>query len=151
MSTSYLLFLLGERRFGVKMVGAKEIFAWRKPRPVPLAHSYVEGLIDYRGGIYPIFNLEQRIGLKRQGAIGFTAQEQIATAPYKGKSIILFEKDAARFGIIVDSVLKMLSIEEPKEALKKVLDLDPRYVRGVLKTEEHDVVLLDIERMINAD
>ena len=119
MSTTYLLFLLGERRFGVTMAGAKEIFAWRKPRPVPLSYSYVEGLIDYRGGIYSVFNLEQRIGLKRQGPIGFSAQKQIATAPYKGKSIILFEKGASRFGIIVDSVLKMLPIEEPKEALKK--------------------------------
>lgn len=149
MMTSYLLFLLGERRFGIRLSGAKEIFAWRRPRPVPLAFTYVEGLIDYRGTIYPIFNLEQRIGLKRQAPIGFTAHEAPAAA-HKDKSIILFEENNVRFGIVVDSVLKMASIEEPREPLKKVLDLDPRYARGVVKADDHDVVLLDLERMTHA-
>ncbi len=149
MTASYLLFLLAERVFGVKLSGAKEIFPWRRPRPVPLAYSYVEGLIDYRGTIYPVFNLEQRLGLKRTGPIGFAAKEP-AVAPLKGRSIILLEEKNVPFGVIVDSVVKMASIEEPMEAPKKVQDIDPKYVKGIMKSEGQDVVIIDFERLLHA-
>ena len=65
MTSNYLLFMLVDRVFGTPLSGAKEIFAWRRPHPVPRAYSYVEGVIDYRGMVFPVFNLEQQLGLKR--------------------------------------------------------------------------------------
>lgn len=150
MTASYLLFLLSDRAFGVKLSGAKEIFPWRKPRPVPLAYSFVEGLIDYRGTVYPVFSLEQRLGLRRPGPIGFTAQEPAPAAPLKGRSIILLEEKNIPFGIVVDSVLKMALLTEPTEAPKNTGGIDPRYVKGIAKTEDHDVIILDFERLIHA-
>jgi purine-binding chemotaxis protein CheW len=149
MTTSYLLFLLAERLFGVKLSGAREIFPWRRPRPVPLSYSFVEGLIDYRGTVYPVFNLEKRLGLKRTGPIGFTAQE-VAAAPQRGRSIILLEEKNIPFGIVVDSVVKMALLEEPKEAPKKMQDLDSKYIRGVVKSEDLDVTIIDFERLLHA-
>ncbi len=151
MTASYLLFLLTERVFGVKLSRAKEIFPWRKPRPVPLAYSYVEGLIDYRGTIYPVFNLEQRLGLKRTGPIGFAAKAPApAPAPLKGRSIILLEEKNVPFGIIVDSVVKMAGIEETMEAPRKIQDIDPKYVKGIMKSEDQDIVIIDFERLLHA-
>jgi purine-binding chemotaxis protein CheW len=149
MTTSYLLFLLAERLFGVKLSGAREIFPWRRPRPVPLSYSFVEGLIDYRGTVYPVFNLEKRLGLKRTGPIGFTAQE-VAAAPQRGRSIILLEEKNIPVGIVVDSVVKMALLEEPKEAPKKMQNLDSKYIRGVVKSEDLDVTIIDFERLLHA-
>jgi purine-binding chemotaxis protein CheW len=149
MTNSYLLFLLAERVFGAKLSGAKEIFPWRRPRPVPLAYSFVEGLIDYRGTVYPVFNLEQRLGMKRPGPIGFTAQE--AAAPLnKGRSIILLEEKNIPFGIVVDSVVKMALLEEPTGAPTKVQDLDPKCVKGIVRMEDQDVIIIDFERLLHA-
>ena len=100
MINSYLVFLLSGRLFGVKLLGAIEILPWRRSRPVPLSYSFVEGLIDYRGVIYPIFNLGRQLGMGGPGPVAFPARET-------ARSIILLEENKAPFGIIVDSVVKM--------------------------------------------
>jgi chemotaxis signal transduction protein len=40
---------------------------------VPPSYDHVEGLIDYRGTIYPVFNLGRQLGVSKTGPIGFTA------------------------------------------------------------------------------
>ncbi len=150
MTTSYLLFHLAGRTFGIRLSAAKEIFPWRKSRPVPLSYSYVEGLIDYRGTIYPVFNLVQRLGLKRPGPIGFAAAGEPAASSLKEKSIILLEDKNIPFGFTVDSVLKMAALSEPSEVPKKMDDIDPKYVKGLVNVEDQDIILLDFERLIHA-
>jgi len=148
MRNSYLLFLLSERIFGVKLVGAIEILPWRQPRPVPLSYSYVEGLLDYRGTLYPVHNLAQRLGLGRPGPIGFTAEQQ---APARtGQSIILLEENKVPFGIVVDSVVRMTSLEDPVPAPNKVRGIDPKYVKGFVYEEDQEIMVLDFERLLNA-
>ena len=148
MTERFLLFLLSDRVFGVRLTGAKEIFPWRQPRPVPLSFSYVEGLIDYRGIVYPVFNLEQRLELKRTGSIGFLAKG--TATPLKGRSIILIEENDFPFGIAVDGVLKMENIDVPADAPKKTPGIDPKYVKAVAAADDHDVILLDFERLFHA-
>ena len=63
--------MLSGRLFGVKLDGAIEILPWRPSRRVPLSYSYVEGLLDYRGIVYPVFNLAQRLGMVQAGADRF--------------------------------------------------------------------------------
>jgi chemotaxis signal transduction protein len=73
MTSSYLVFLLSGKLFGVRLIGALEILPWRRSRVVPLSYDHVEGLIDYRGTIYPVFNLGRQLGVSKTGPIGFTA------------------------------------------------------------------------------
>jgi purine-binding chemotaxis protein CheW len=149
MRSSYLLFLLAERLFGVKLVGAIEILPWRPSRRVPLSYSYVEGLLDYRGNVYPVHNLAQRLGLGRPGPIGFIAgQNEPGT---KGQSIILLEENSVPFGIVVDSVMRMMSLEEPAAAPEKVRGVDPKYVTGFSYEEDQEIMILDFERLLHAD
>jgi len=148
MTSSYLLFLLSERIFGVKLLGAIEILPWRRSRHVPLSYSYVEGLIDYRGTVYPIFNIGQRLGLSRPGPIGFTpeASDQVD----KKQSIILLEEKKVPFGIIVDSVVKMTKLEDPSPSPVKVQGLDAKYIRGMAYDDDQEIMILDFERLLHA-
>jgi purine-binding chemotaxis protein CheW len=148
MTSSYLLFQLSERLFGVKLGGAIEILPWRPCRPVPLSYSYVEGLLDYRGTIYPVYNLVQRLGIGTPGPIGFTADHRIPAA--KGKSIILLEERFKPFGIVADSVVKMANLEEQAAAREKVQGIDPKHVKGFVYHEDHEAVILDFERLFYA-
>jgi purine-binding chemotaxis protein CheW len=149
MTNSYLLFLLSQRLFGVKLVGAIEILPWRPSRQVPLSYSYVEGLLDYRGTIYPVYNLVQRLGLGRPGPIGFTADAGGSTP--KGQSIILLEEKGRPFGIVVDTILKMTKLEEQAVAAEKIQGVDPRYVKGLVYDEDHEAMILDFERLLHGD
>lgn len=148
MTERFLLFLLSDRVFGVQLTGAKEIFPWRKPRPVPLAYSFVEGLIDYRGVVYPVFNLEQRLDLKRTGSIGFLSKG--TAAPLRGRSIILLEEKNVPFGIVVDGVLKMEDLELTSGAPQKTAGIDAKFIKAVSVSGEYEVIIIDFERLFHA-
>jgi purine-binding chemotaxis protein CheW len=149
MKSSYLLFLLAERLFGVKLTGAIEILPWRPSRRVPLSYSYVEGLLDYRGTIYPVHNLAQRLGLSKPGPIGFTAGQAESAA--REQSIILLEENSLPFGIVVDSIKRMMSLDEPAAAPEKVRGVDPKFVKGFSYQEDEEIMILDFERLLHAD
>jgi purine-binding chemotaxis protein CheW len=149
MKSSYLLFLLAEQLFGVRLAGAIEILPWRPSRRVPLAYSFVEGILDYRGTVYPVHNLAQRLGLGKTGPIGFTAGGKEPVAG--GQSIILLEESGAPFGIVVDSVERMTSLDEPVAAVEKVRGIDPKYVKGFSYDEGREIMILDFERLLHAD
>ncbi len=149
MKSSYLLFVLSGRIFGVKLTGAIEILPWRRCRGVPLSYSFVEGLLDYRGTIYPVHDLARRLGLGQSGPLGFTAAGK--GSPDGGRSIILLEENEMPFGIVVDSVMRMTSLEEPTVAPEKVQGIDPKYIKGFSNEEEQDIMILDFERLLHAD
>ena len=149
MTSSYLVFLLSGKLFGVRLIGALEILPWRRSRVVPLSYDHVEGLIDYRGTIYPVHNLAQRLGLGRPGPIGFTAGQ---AKPASGEqSIILLEENSMPFGIVVDGIKRMMSLDEPAAAPEKVRGVDPKFVKGFSYEEDQEIMILDFERLLHAD
>lgn len=147
MKNNYLLFRLGERLFGLKMQGALEILPWRRSRPVPLAYSYVEGLMDYRGTIFPVFQLSQLLGLSTPGPIGFTPP---AEQQPQGRSIILLQEGAKAFGVTVDTVLKMLPLDDPDGKPPEVKGINPQLVAGLRYDDDQEIILLSFERLLHA-
>jgi chemotaxis signal transduction protein len=145
MTTDYLLFQLCGRVFGVRLAGAVEIVPWRHGRRVPLAYSYVEGLMEYRGAIYPVFNVAQRLGLKPPGPIGFTAEAE-AIRPNQ-QSIILLDLDKRPLGITVDNVLKMNRFDELAPASAQTQGVDARFVQGLAYLDGREIIILDFERL----
>ena len=148
MMGSYLLFRLGDRLFGLPMEGALEIVPWRRSRQVPLAYSYVEGLMDYRGAIYPVFQLAQLLGLPKPGPIGFAASD--APAPLKDRSIILLREGERRFGIAVDSVVKMTKLEHPDDQTVDIKGVQSNLIKGRGFEDDQEIILLSFERLFHA-
>jgi purine-binding chemotaxis protein CheW len=145
MIHSYLVFLLSGRLFGVKLLGAIEILPWRRSRSVPLSYSSVEGLIDYRGTIYPVFNIGRRLFLSGPGPTGASAQAEAT------QSIILLEENKNFFGITVDSVVKMAKLEEPSATPEKIQGMEMNYIQGVVLEDDQEILVLDFERLLHAD
>ena len=148
MMQNFLLFRIGERLFGVRLQGAVEIVPWQRPRQVPLSYSYVEGVRDYRGTIYPVFNLAQLLGLPRTGPIGFNAPEDQA-AKSDGSIILLREGDRP-FGIMVDAVVKMASLDDAPDEKITIKGIDTQLVKGVRYEEDQEIILLSFERLFYA-
>ena len=147
MKNNYLLFRIGERLFGTRMVGALEILPWRRSRPVPLAYSYVEGVMDYRGTIFPVFRLALLLGLSQPGPIGFTAPENEQA---EGRSIILLQEANRPYGITVDTVVKMSPLEDPDGPPPEVKGINPQLVMGVRHEDDQEIILLSFERLLHA-
>jgi len=148
MTNSYLLFRLAERLFGVRLQGAIEILPWRPSRKVPLAYSYIDGIMDYRGAVYPVFNLTQVLGITRTGQIGFASAETDDIR--KGQSIILLQTGKNLYGIIVDSVVKMISLDDAPGEVTTVKGINTNLITGVRNEDGQDVILLSFERLFHA-
>jgi purine-binding chemotaxis protein CheW len=148
MTSNYLLFRIAERLFGVKLQGAIEILGWRRSRPVPLAYSYIEGVMEYRGTVYPVFHLAQLLDVSRPGPIGFTAAPG-AEQP-KGESIILLQEGDRSYGITVDSVVKMARLEDPTDLPAEVKGVNSKLVKGIRMDDDQEIILLSFERLFHA-
>ncbi len=148
MMQNFLLFRVGERIFGVRLQGAVEIVPWRRSRQVPLSHSYVEGVADFRGTIYPIINLAQLLGQHRAGPIGFTAPDGVAGK--SDNSIILLREKDWYFGVTVDAVIKMTKLDDATDERIDIPGVDSRLVKGVQYDEDQEVILLSFERLFYA-
>ena len=146
MTSSYLVFTLAGRLFGARLSGAIEILTHRQTRRVPLSYSYVEGLIDYRGAIYPVFNIAQRLGISAPTPIGFAAPVRDTG----GQSIILLEERKIQFGILVDSVARMAKLDDPAGADAQAKGIDSKYLKGVVLDDDQEILILDFERLLHA-
>ena len=53
-------------------------------------------------------------------------------------------------GIVVDSVMRMMPLEEPVAAPEKVKDVDPKFIKGFAYEEDQEIMILDFERLLHA-
>ncbi|HAK59728.1 MAG TPA: hypothetical protein DCO77_05010 [Nitrospiraceae bacterium] len=144
MTAGYLVFLLSGWLFGVPLGGALEIIPRRRSRRVPLAYSYVQGLIDYRGTIYPVFNLAQRLSLKVRDRIGFSAEEEQGGPE---ESMLLLEVSKNPFAIEVDRVSRMTKFDALAPSPAEAAGVDVQYIKGLAYEQNDEIIILDFERL----
>ena len=86
---------LGQTLFGVPISHILEIVGSARPQPVPLAPSFVGGLVHYRGDVLTTVSLRQLLGLPpKVGA----------------QDILVLESSGGCFGLLVDSVGEVLTV-----------------------------------------
>ena len=104
--------------------------------------------MEYRGTIYPVFNLSQLLDVSRPGPIGFTAAS--GDEQPKGESIILLQEGDRPYGITVDSVVKMARLEDPTDLPAEIKGINPKLVKGVRMDDDQEIILLNFERLFHA-
>lgn len=95
----FLCFNLGERVFALDIMGIREILRLMPVTPVPEAPEAVLGIINVRGELLTV--------LDGRRLFGVVAEE----APKRESRIIVGSHQGARFGILVDSVMDVASVE----------------------------------------
>jgi len=154
-----VVFHLDGEEYGVFITDIKEIITMSDVTPLPNAPSFISGILNVRGTIVVVVDLEERFGLKREGE-------------HQQKHIILTEVEESTFGIIVDTVEEVLAvpaskIKESPELVSGRIHTD--YLHGVVvigeeqvaQTEEGEkqkggatasrlIILLDIKKMLEA-
>ncbi|GAB4381521.1 MAG: hypothetical protein Kow00121_40230 [Elainellaceae cyanobacterium] len=93
----YLIFELGQSRYGIPTSVVQEIFFVPDITPVPETPVYVIGMINLRGEILPVINLHQRLGQK--------------PFPYQTTdSVIVLQWQSQRVGVLVNQVCEIQPI-----------------------------------------
>lgn len=66
-ASDLLVFAIGEGRYGVEVRVVQEVVRAVLITPLPGAPPVVEGIIDVRGQIVPVYDLRARLGLRPRG------------------------------------------------------------------------------------
>ncbi len=140
----YLTFELAGEQYGIDIRQIKEIIDRQSITPVPRTPAFVRGVINLRGQVIPVTDLRLRFALEG--------------GPITDKScIVVVEIVAASetllIGLLVDRVCEVLyirveQIEDPPSFGARV---DTSYIRGMAKSENRVIILIDIERVLDSD
>jgi purine-binding chemotaxis protein CheW len=125
---------LGQTLFGVPISHILEIVGSARPQPVPLAPSFVGGLIHYRGDVLTTVSLRQLLEMPRRDG---------------PQDILVIESAGGCFGLLVDSVGEVLTVSSVDfEPNPSFLDERRRALfAGAYKLKDSLLVMLDPERL----
>ncbi|GEN84679.1 chemotaxis protein CheV [Sporosarcina luteola] len=129
-------FEMGNNRYGINVIKVKEIIMPTPLTIIPHAHPSIEGIIQLRGEVLPVINMEKVMGLPQ--TIGKNEGKYIVAA---------FNKQEVVFH--VHEVLQIHRVSWDK--IEKPSDLysgDTSQIIGVIKREKDMLLLLDFEKIV---
>jgi purine-binding chemotaxis protein CheW len=141
-STQLVIFKLEGEEYGVDITTVNGInkatdFEIVK---VPNSPEMLEGIINLRGKVNPIFNLRKKFNFVNK------------PIDENSKIVIVYIGDAT-VGFIVDEVTEILRLEEEniEVAPKAITGIDRKYITGVGKVDKRMIILLDLNRVLTEE
>ncbi len=137
MHGKYLTFAVGDEVYGIEIAYVTEIIGVQAITEVPELPGYIKGIINLRGKIIPVLDVRLR----------FNQVPQI----YDDRTCtIVIDINSLIVGVIVDTVLEVLSIEDddiapPPDARSR---FSSEYINGIAKTPSGVKLLLDCDKLI---
>jgi purine-binding chemotaxis protein CheW len=140
----YLTFTLAEEEYGIGILKIKEIIGMLPITSVPQTPDFVKGVINLRGKVIPVMDLQLRFGMM---SIDYTERTCIIVVEITGQTGTIL------VGIVVDAVSEVLNIKgddiEKTPTFGTKLNTD--YILGMAKMEGGVKILLDIDQVLSSD
>ncbi|NLP18898.1 MAG: purine-binding chemotaxis protein CheW [Firmicutes bacterium] len=135
----YLIFTMDQELYGMEIRYITEIIGIQPITEVPEMPAYVKGVTNLRGKIIPVMDARLR----------FKKPER----EYDDRTcIIVLDTNDISVGLIVDSVVEVLTIEEediaPPPEIRKG---GHRYIKGIGKAGDTVKLLLDCAKLLTDD
>ncbi|MCL0086388.1 chemotaxis protein CheW [Thermodesulfovibrionales bacterium] len=131
----YIGFTIGGSEYTVPILRIQEIVNLPRLTKLPLAPYYVEGITNLRGRIMPVINLRKIVGMDNGSA---------------GKQVIVVTSGRIIFGVLVDSITGVITIDESE--IEPPTDLNAsEIIEGVAMPNDKLVMLLDTKKLIPAE
>lgn len=133
-----VVFKLDKEEYGLNIMCVNGIEKYQEVVKIPNSPEYVDGIINLRGEVLPVFSLRKKFHLSEK------------ENDDKTKIIVAYTNNM-KIGFVVDVVVEILNIdEEDIEATPKILTgIDRRYIKSVAKVGERMIILLDIELIVS--
>ena len=140
----YLTFTMANEEYGIGILKIKEIIGMMPVTPVPQTPEFVKGVINLRGKVIPVVDLRLRFSIE---AIEYTERTCIIVVEMAGQA------GTVQIGIVVDAVSEVLNIkgEDIEDTPTFGAKLNTDYILGMAKMEGGVKILLDIDRVLNAE
>ncbi len=143
-ANQFLTFTLDGEQYAIGVAKVREVLEYTKITRLPRTAVFMKGIINLRGAGVPVIDLRLKFGLAE-------------TPITKDTSIIVMEVDSGDgkvvVGALADAVHEVVEIDEGaiEPAPRFGTRLAAEFIKGVGKREESFVILLDIDRVFNAE
>ncbi len=136
-----VVFTLGKEEFGVEINNVQEIIRMPAITKIPQAPDYVKGVINLRGRIITVINLNAMMGM--------ASREQD-----ENTRIIVANVTDTVMGFVVDSVSEVLrlpakNVEPAPSVIASKISME--YLRGVGKMDNRLLILLDLDKVLSTN
>lgn len=135
-----IVFKLKNDYYGVPVSQVDSIERWEKVTRVPHAPAFIKGIINLRGEILPVVDLQQRFG------IGESVQREESR-------LVVAKNEGLKVGLIVDEARDVidLDMDQIEPAPETSTASHSTYIFGVSKQEDHLLILLNLEKVLRND
>lgn len=133
MTEQKVLFHIGKELYGLDIRYVRGIEKYVNITPVPNSPDYIEGIINLRGEIIPIFNLRRKFGLEKVRATDET-------------KLIISNSQGMPIAFEVDGVAEILTLDDEKAHNVPLLVRSDKtdYAGKIADTGKGLAVILDI-------
>ena len=131
----YLTFQVDKEVYGFDINYIIDINRIQEITLVPQQDAFVKGVINLRGQIIPVIEIRSRFGK--------------VFREYDDRTcIIVMNLEEFTVGVIVDTVLEVVSVDKQEITSQKNFDKKSRFVHGITKSNGHMITLMDIEKLL---
>ncbi len=133
-----VVFTIGSEEFGVEIMNVQEIIRMTNITKIPQAPGYIRGIINLRGKIIVVINLNVIMGME--------SKEQD-----ENTRIIVASIGETVMGFVVDSVSEVIRLAEKNvEPAPPVIAnrIGTEYVLGVGKLDNRLLILLNMDKLL---
>lgn len=130
-------FYVGGALCGINILRIQEINKHFEITRVPQAYDYIEGILNLRGRIVTIIDLGKKLGLA-------------PVSKDKDNRNIIVNSEDEHIGLLVDSISDVVLArkDDIEPAPSNIGGVKGKYFRGVLKTENKLIGILDIDEVL---
>jgi len=136
----YVSFIAGEEQYAVDIMSVREIKGWTEVTNLPNQPDYVRGVLNLRGAVLPIIDLQCRLG----GEFTETSQRNV---------IVIVALQDRQVGLLVDAVSDILAVSDEKIQPVPETNVreETRVFSGFLTDEDQMVAMLDLHRLLSGE
>ncbi len=138
----YLTFKLDEEVFGLAIGKVREVLDFTTVTRMPQTPAYMRGVINLRGSVVPVIDLNLKFGMKQTEKTVNTCII-IVEIETDGEVIVL--------GALADSVEEVVELEpdQIEPAPKIGTKLNTEFIKGMGKQEDIFIILLNIDKVFS--
>jgi purine-binding chemotaxis protein CheW len=132
-----LTFELSGQRFGIHLRSVREVVRAVAISPLPGAPSVIEGIIDVRGEVVPVFDLRARFGL-------------LPRPVWPTQHLIIARVGDRLVAVRVDRAEWMVEVEDGAVVDATRVASSAKHIAGVATLEDGLVLIHDLDTFLNA-
>jgi purine-binding chemotaxis protein CheW len=137
----FVIFELHDNKFAVPVEQISQITKFDKAFPLPNAPEYVLGVINLRGRIISLIDLERRLGLTSS-----------SVETNETKQILFVDLGFETVGMLIDKVVNLASIssDEVNDNIDLISgQISMEYLKGAALHEEDIIVILNLDMILS--